>query len=103
MTRVQFPLRAAHHPTKVLIPLSVGELVAAKLRIYRRQALATGRPILYQSHQPWPNVASRQRARGADPATLRDNRLADTAKAAQTLKKKKKNVAFCDTREHSII
>uniref|UniRef100_A0A914WS86 Uncharacterized protein n=1 Tax=Plectus sambesii TaxID=2011161 RepID=A0A914WS86_9BILA len=45
-TRVQFPLRAAHHPTKVLIPPWVGELVAAKLRIYRRQALATGRPIL---------------------------------------------------------
>uniref|UniRef100_A0A914XES1 Uncharacterized protein n=1 Tax=Plectus sambesii TaxID=2011161 RepID=A0A914XES1_9BILA len=45
-TRVRFPLKAAPHPTKVLIPLWVGELVAAKLRIYRRQALATGRPIL---------------------------------------------------------
>uniref|UniRef100_A0A914X001 Uncharacterized protein n=1 Tax=Plectus sambesii TaxID=2011161 RepID=A0A914X001_9BILA len=51
-TRVQFPLRAAPHPTKVLIPPWVGELVAAMLRIYRRQALVTGRPILYQSHQP---------------------------------------------------
>uniref|UniRef100_A0A914XPB7 Uncharacterized protein n=1 Tax=Plectus sambesii TaxID=2011161 RepID=A0A914XPB7_9BILA len=88
MTRVPIPLRAAPHPTKVLIPPWVGELVAAMLRINRRQALATGRPMIYQSRQPWPKVASRQRARGADPATLRDNRLAGTAKAVQTLKKK---------------
>uniref|UniRef100_A0A914X404 Uncharacterized protein n=1 Tax=Plectus sambesii TaxID=2011161 RepID=A0A914X404_9BILA len=40
------PAESDFHPTKVLIPLWVGELVAAKLRIYRRQALATGRPIL---------------------------------------------------------
>uniref|UniRef100_A0A914VL66 Uncharacterized protein n=1 Tax=Plectus sambesii TaxID=2011161 RepID=A0A914VL66_9BILA len=31
-TRVQFPLRAAPHPTKVLIPPWVGEMVAAMLR-----------------------------------------------------------------------
>uniref|UniRef100_A0A914WCV1 Geranylgeranyl transferase type-2 subunit alpha n=1 Tax=Plectus sambesii TaxID=2011161 RepID=A0A914WCV1_9BILA len=41
---------------------------------YAANIPATGRPILYQSHQPWPSVASRQRARGAEPATLRDKR-----------------------------
>uniref|UniRef100_A0A914VRQ0 C-type lectin domain-containing protein n=1 Tax=Plectus sambesii TaxID=2011161 RepID=A0A914VRQ0_9BILA len=40
------PAESDPHPTKVLIPLWVGELVAAKLRIYRRKALATGRPNL---------------------------------------------------------
>uniref|UniRef100_A0A914UMX4 Uncharacterized protein n=1 Tax=Plectus sambesii TaxID=2011161 RepID=A0A914UMX4_9BILA len=40
------PAESDPHPTKVLIPPWVGELVAAKLRKYRRQALATGRPIL---------------------------------------------------------
>uniref|UniRef100_A0A914WKN1 Uncharacterized protein n=1 Tax=Plectus sambesii TaxID=2011161 RepID=A0A914WKN1_9BILA len=68
------PAEGGPHPTKVLIPLRVGELVAAKLRIYRRQALATGRPMLSPSHQPWLSVASRLRAISADPATLRDNR-----------------------------
>uniref|UniRef100_A0A914WR57 Neurotransmitter-gated ion-channel ligand-binding domain-containing protein n=1 Tax=Plectus sambesii TaxID=2011161 RepID=A0A914WR57_9BILA len=75
------PAEGDPHPTKVLIPLWVGDLVAAMLRIYRRQALATGRPILTSRINHGPKVASRQRARGADPATLRDNRLADTAKA----------------------
>uniref|UniRef100_A0A914X1A3 Uncharacterized protein n=1 Tax=Plectus sambesii TaxID=2011161 RepID=A0A914X1A3_9BILA len=41
---------------------------------YAANIPATGRPLFYPSHQSWPNVASRQRARRADPGTLRDNR-----------------------------
>uniref|UniRef100_A0A914W6K1 Uncharacterized protein n=1 Tax=Plectus sambesii TaxID=2011161 RepID=A0A914W6K1_9BILA len=87
--RVQLPLRVAPHPNKVLIPPWVGELVAAKLRIYRRQVLATGRPILTSriNHGPASHRDNRPEERNSPPCGTTAKRTLRIA--VQTLKEKK--------------
>uniref|UniRef100_A0A914XIE6 Uncharacterized protein n=1 Tax=Plectus sambesii TaxID=2011161 RepID=A0A914XIE6_9BILA len=71
-TRVQFPLRAAPHPTKVLIPPWVGELVAAMLRWF---------PL---SHHPGDRHATADRmfySRYPNGGFLTHQQPADTAKS----------------------
>uniref|UniRef100_A0A914WW58 NADP-dependent oxidoreductase domain-containing protein n=1 Tax=Plectus sambesii TaxID=2011161 RepID=A0A914WW58_9BILA len=74
-TRVQFPLRAAPHPTKVLIPLWVGELVAAMLRWFPH------------THHPGDRHATADRmfySRYPTGGFPTHQQQADTAKAAFT-------------------